>query len=145
MILACAVMMKARVVRLSLASLFYNEHMSVNYAFDTLLEPIFWLVDHFTGVLGPAFVTAVVGLTGSVVVIAYGIGLPYYWSKNPLLAVLLVTSGQFFFVNIVFNYWMALRTGPGRPPNDATKLTQVTAICKKCIAPKPPRTHHCSV
>ena len=27
----------------------------------------------------------------------------------------------------------------------AVLIRQVTSVCKKCIAPKPPRTHHCSV
>ena len=50
---------------------------------------------------------------------------------------------------------MALTTPPGGVPaqNQPTKeyspeamvLKQVTSICKKCIGPKPPRTHHCSV
>jgi len=40
-------------VKLIFNSLFYNEHLSFNYAFDTLMEPLFWFVDNFTHVLGP--------------------------------------------------------------------------------------------
>ena len=135
-----------RIARTYFYTYFYNDHFSLSYAFDTLLEPLIWLVDNFTKVLGPCFVAAVLALNSSVVAIAYVVGLPYYWSKNPSLAVFLVIFGQFFFVNVVFHYWKAITLGPGVPPtSDSTRLPQIVSICKKCISPKPPRTHHCSV
>ena len=88
---------KWKIFRITFLSLFYNEHLSTDYAFDTLMQPAFWFVDQFTAVLGPAFVTLVIVLTvgifdslhyfrnyclfflqSSVVFIVYWIGLPYY-------------------------------------------------------------------
>ena len=37
--------------RLVFLSLFYNCHMSWSYAFDTVLEPLFYLVDNFAKVV----------------------------------------------------------------------------------------------
>merc|ERR1711860_76715 len=64
--------------------------------------------------------------------------------KNAVLTSCLVVFGHYLIINISFNYWMALTTSPGIPPTDKV-LTEVASICKKCIFPKPPRTHHCSV
>lgn len=125
-------------------SLTYNSFISWSYVFDTLMEPLFWLVDNFTKALGPIFVVCVFFLNSLVVGIAYAIGLPYYWNHYPKLAVFLVIFGQWFFINVVFHYWMALTTHPGKPPVERV-MPQVVSICKKCITPKPPRTHHCSV
>ncbi|XP_038216863.1 palmitoyltransferase ZDHHC16B isoform X2 [Zerene cesonia] len=118
--------------------------MSRSYAVDCLLEPIFWFVDNFAGSLGKVFVFCVTVLTSSVVAIAYWIGLPYWWHRNPYLTVFLVIFGNWLLLNIVFHYYMAVTTPPGHPPNGAM-LVEAAGICKKCISPKPPRTHHCSV
>ncbi len=40
-------------IKLTIQSLCYNHHMTSGYLVDTLLEPMFWFVDHFTHVLGP--------------------------------------------------------------------------------------------
>ena len=84
-----------KITRITFLSLFYNEHLSGDYVFDTLMQPAFWFVDHFTKILGPLFVLLVIFLTvillhlkglltlinlfqSSVVIIVYWIGLPYY-------------------------------------------------------------------
>nr|CAD7261911.1 unnamed protein product [Timema shepardi] len=90
------------------------------------------------------FVFSVCGLTASVIVIAYWIGLPYWWNKSPMTTVALLLVGHWLLVNICFHYYMAASTLPGYPPED-TLIPEAASICKKCIAPKPPRTHHCSV
>ena len=54
---------KWKILRITFLSLFYNEHFSSDYAFDTLMQPAFWFVDQFTAVLGPAFVSLVILLT----------------------------------------------------------------------------------
>jgi len=58
----------------------------------------------------------VCGLTTSVVVIAYWIGLPYWWNKSPWATILLIIIGHWLLVNICFHYYMAANTHPGYPP-----------------------------
>ena len=43
--------------------MFYNEHISSDYMFDTIMAPAFWFLDQFTAILGPLFVLLVVFLT----------------------------------------------------------------------------------
>merc|ERR1712154_11755 len=77
--------------------------------------------------------------------IVYWIGLPYYReNKNIYLLWMLIIFGHFLLINIIFHFSRALLTSPGKPPTDRI-LEQVASICKKCISPKPPRSHHCSV
>ena len=47
-------------------------------------------------------------------------------------------------INALFHYFMAYKTDPGTLPLNAFVKNSVS-ICKKCIAPKPPRVHHCGV
>lgn len=90
------------------------------------------------------FVFCVTVLTTAVVLIAYWVGLPYWWQKDENFTIILLIIGNWLLLNIVFHYGMGAITPPGYPPKGA-KLAEVTSICKKCISPKPPRTHHCSV
>ncbi|KAG5895059.1 hypothetical protein JTB14_021026 [Gonioctena quinquepunctata] len=129
---------------MSFRSLTYNHFMDQSYAADVCMEPLFWFVDNFTYAIGPLFVIAVVGLTASVVLIAYWIGIPYWWNKNSYICIILVIIGHWLLVNICFHYYMAVVTPAGYPPQGEL-ITEAVSICKKCIAPKPPRTHHCSV
>ncbi|XP_030031875.1 palmitoyltransferase ZDHHC16B isoform X2 [Manduca sexta] len=133
--------------------------MSQSYAIDFMMEPIFWFVDNFAKYLGKVFVFCVTILTSLVVVIAYWVGLPYWWQRCPYTSVFLVIFGNWLLLNITFHYYMGVITPPGYPPNDLSVvrrhgrprrkkdlvLLKAASICKKCIAPKPPRTHHCSV
>ncbi|CAF4744520.1 unnamed protein product [Pieris macdunnoughi] len=135
---------KTAQIILTIQSLSYNDHMSFNYAIDCLLEPVFWFVDNFAGYLGRVFVFSVTILTTAVVGIAYWIGLPYWWHRNPYFTVFLVIFGHWLLLNIVFHYYMGVSTPPGYPSHGAI-LIEAASICKKCISPKPPRTHHCSV
>lgn len=138
------VIWKWRKVQLGGHSLFYNHFMDQSYVIDVCMEPIFWFVDNFTKFLGPFFVFAVCSLTASVVCIAYWLGVPYWWDKSPTCTVFLMTVGHWLLLNICFHYYMAATTAPGYPP-EGTLIPEAASICKKCIAPKPPRTHHCSV
>ncbi|GLH07087.1 Palmitoyltransferase Hip14 [Gryllus bimaculatus] len=90
------------------------------------------------------FVVAVCALTASVVVIAYWIGIPHWWARSPTATVVLMVVGHWLLVNICFHYYMGTVTPPGFPP-EGSLIPEAASICKKCIAPKPPRTHHCSV
>ena len=108
---------KTDLCKITVLSLFYNDFISWSYAIDTLLEPGYWCVDTFAKALGPIFVIGDIVLTFSVVAIAYSVGLPYYWeNKGPYVTIPIVIFGQFFFVNVVFHYWKALTTHPGRIP-----------------------------
>lgn len=131
-------------MKIILYSLFYNKHLDTSYAADVLMEPIIWFVDNFTKYLGPFFVICVVGLTAGVIVICYWIGLPYWWKRNRYFTIVLLIVGNWIMVNTLFNYYMGVATPPGHPPQGEL-ITEAVSICKKCIAPKPPRTHHCSV
>lgn len=131
-------------VVLTFYTLTYNTHTDKNYIIDCLLEPIFWFVDNFAGNLGKVFVFCVTVLTTAVVAIAYWVGLPYWWQKNQYITIFLVVFGNWLLLNIVFHYYMGVSTPPGYPPH-GSMISEAASICKKCISPKPPRTHHCSV
>ncbi|KAJ8880297.1 hypothetical protein PR048_016763 [Dryococelus australis] len=130
--------------KIAYQTFFYNHWMDHGYFADICMEPMFWFVDNFTKFLGPFFVFAVCALTVSVICIAYWIGLPYWWDRNPVATVVLLLIGHWLLINISFHYYMAASVPPGYPPQGAL-IPEAASICKKCIAPKPPRTHHCSV
>ncbi|XP_050314522.1 palmitoyltransferase ZDHHC16B isoform X2 [Anthonomus grandis grandis] len=125
-------------------SLTYNHQLDTSYAADVCMGPMYWLVDNFTSTVGTILIFGVSSLTASVVLIAYYIGIPYWWNKNMYICVCLVIFGHWILLNIIFNYVMACKVSPGYPP-EGKIFTEAVSICKKCIAPKPPRTHHCSV
>ncbi|XP_076364565.1 palmitoyltransferase ZDHHC16 isoform X3 [Tachypleus tridentatus] len=135
---------KCYLIKYTIYSLFYNSFLDIYYIGDICMEPLIWFVDHFTKSLGPIFVAGVVFLTLSVVAIAYVIGLPYWISHSLSVTIVAVTIGHWLLVNIIFHYYMAFKTLPGYPP-EGILISEAVSICKKCIAPKPPRTHHCSV
>ncbi|XP_012261316.2 palmitoyltransferase ZDHHC16B isoform X2 [Athalia rosae] len=125
-------------------SLFYNHFLDWGYVCDVLMEPMFWFVDNFAAWLGPLFVVMVTLLTASIVVIAYWIGLPYWWQKSPAMTIALVIIGNWLLLNVSFHYYMGVTVCAGYPPQGEL-IPEAVSICKKCIKPKPPRTHHCSV
>ncbi|KAK3851112.1 hypothetical protein Pcinc_040098 [Petrolisthes cinctipes] len=125
-------------------AIFYNEFISYGYVLEVAMEPMIWVVDHFSKALGPILVFGVVSLTSTIVAIVYIIGLPYYWNKSPTLTCFLMVLGHWILVNIAFHFTMAAITDPGTPPKGIL-ISEAVSVCKKCIAPKPPRTHHCSV
>jgi palmitoyltransferase len=129
---------------LTVRSLFGNENIDSGYIADTLMEPMFWFVDNFTGSLGPVFVVLVIVALTGYVGIAYAVGLPFWLGRSYIVTAIALVLGNWILLNVVFNYTMALITGPGHPP-EKILFKEVASICKKCIAPKPPRAHHCSV
>ncbi|XP_037068015.1 palmitoyltransferase ZDHHC16-like [Pollicipes pollicipes] len=128
----------------SLKTLCGNIYLDWDYAFDTLMEPLFWMVDNFAKAIGPIFVCMVFLLTGLFMYVAYTIGVPYWRDRSTPTLVILFIVGHWIFVNVVFHYIYALTTSPGHPPQGAL-VPETASICRKCIAPKPPRTHHCTV
>ncbi|XP_071420433.1 palmitoyltransferase ZDHHC16 isoform X4 [Pithys albifrons albifrons] len=103
---------------LCLRSLLYNSFTNGDVVLDSLFEPVYWLVDHVTRWFGVTYTPAWICWH-----LAYG-----HWN----------------LIMIVFHYYMAITTSPGHPPQAKNDLTGVS-ICRKCIAPKPARTHHCSI
>lgn len=86
-----------------------------------------------------------VGLvTVLVVYIAYYVGLPWWWKRHPEFSVFLLIIGNWLLINICFHYYKGVSVAAGCPPTGAL-IPEAVSICKKCIKPKPPRTHHCSV
>uniref|UniRef100_A0A8B9EMR3 Palmitoyltransferase n=1 Tax=Anser cygnoides TaxID=8845 RepID=A0A8B9EMR3_ANSCY len=91
------------------------------------------------------FVALVIGLTSSIVAIVYICLLPLILQTyTPAWICWHLTYGHWNLVMIVFHYYKAITTSPGHPPQAKNDLTGVS-ICRKCIAPKPARTHHCSI
>ncbi|KAL8585831.1 hypothetical protein ACOMHN_065181 [Nucella lapillus] len=134
---------KMEYCHLVLFTLCYNQFTSHNTILDTAMEPLFWIVDHFTKYMGPIMVTLVVILTTMVVTVFYICVFPHIWYQTePLWVIVHFFFAHWLLINIVFNYVMAAFTSPGLPPET---IPQVVSICKKCITPKPPRSHHCSV
>ena len=85
-------------------------------------------------------------MTTSAIYIAYDVGLSYYLEHyNFYYAAFLVILGNYIKINVIFYYWYAFFTNPGEVPSNTEDIKIVTSICKKCMHPKPPRTHHCSV
>nr|CAB3267898.1 probable palmitoyltransferase ZDHHC16 [Phallusia mammillata] len=129
-------------LRLCHKSLTFNSFSSVT---ESLFEPVFCFVDFAVRWFGVAFVTVVICLVTSVVVIFYMNVIPFVFEiHSPIYAYVHVAYGHYLLAMILFNYYKAVTTDPGVPPNYSTNIP-VTSICKRCIAPKPARTHHCSV
>ncbi|NP_001120250.1 palmitoyltransferase ZDHHC16 [Xenopus tropicalis] len=134
-----------RYARLCIVSLAYNSFTNSDVVIESLFEPVYWLVDHVTRWFGIVFVALVIVLTSSIVLIVYICVLPLiiqtystpwiYWH---------VIYGHWNLIMIVFHYYKAITTPPGYPSQMETDIPSVS-ICRKCIAHKPARTHHCSI
>lgn len=124
-------------------TLCYNYFTTFFIALETLLEPMFWFVDRFARYIGPMFVTLVTVMTTSVVTIFYVCLLPHVYHASTGWTVFHLIFGHWLLCNIIFHYVMAVYTHPGTPPSQ--DVPEIVSICKKCISPKPPRTHHCTI
>lgn len=132
-------------LKLWFLTLFYHYSLNYDYVVDTLLEPLFWIVDHLSQSLGKLFVSAVVFLVSSIVVIAHVLGIPFWTAKSPALTCLLAVVGYWNLINLVFNFYKVATVSPGMPTDQKLLAGCIVTVCKKCINPKPPRTHHCSI
>jgi len=137
---------KAFLVKLTLSSLFFNSFLNCALITDTLMDPVVFLGENFTRVFGPIFFLIVIFMIVSVTAVFYICLLPHVWADSKWWTSLHLGFGHLVLVNTLFHYYKASFTDPGAVPNsDGKVLPEVVSICKKCIAPKPPRTHHCSV
>ena len=73
----------------------------------------------------------------------YYIGFSYWWTRSQEMTIFLVLFGNWLLANVTFHYYMACSTNPGQPPK--LEAYNAVSICRKCLIPKPPRTHHCSI
>ncbi|PNI82144.1 ZDHHC16 isoform 11 [Pan troglodytes] len=131
--------------KVCLRSLLYNSFGGSDTAVDAAFEPVYWLVDNVIRWFGVVFVVLVIVLTGSIVAIAYLCVLPLILRTYSVPRL----CWHFFYshwnlILIVFHYYQAITTPPGYPPQGRNDIATVS-ICKKCIYPKPARTHHCSI
>ncbi|XP_072883119.1 palmitoyltransferase ZDHHC16B-like isoform X1 [Hemitrygon akajei] len=131
--------------KLCARSLTYNSFTNSDVVLDSLFEPIYWLVDHLTRWFGVVFVVLVVFLTTTIVLIVYICVLPVILSTYPAGWIAWhLCYGHWNLMQIVFHYYKAVKTLPGHPAQGKNNIPTVS-ICRKCINPKPPRTHHCSI
>ncbi|XP_037353537.1 palmitoyltransferase ZDHHC16 isoform X3 [Talpa occidentalis] len=131
--------------KVCLRSLLYNSFGGSDTAVDAAFEPVYWLVDNVIRWCGVVFVVLVIVLTSSIVAIAYLCVLPLILQTYSVPRL----CWHFFYSHwnltlIVFHYYQAITTPPGYPPQGRNDIATVS-ICKKCIYPKPARTHHCSI
>ncbi|XP_049927098.1 palmitoyltransferase ZDHHC16A isoform X2 [Epinephelus moara] len=132
-------------MKLLVNSLYFNSLTDSDVVFDSVFEPVFWTVDYITRWFGSVFVTLVVILTSSVLLVAYLVLLPMALSTySPGWIAWHLCYGHWNLVMIVFHYYKATMTSPGYPPTEKNDSPFVS-FCKKCIMPKPARTHHCGI
>eukprot|EP00112_Aurelia_sp_Birch-Aquarium-sp1_P008940 Seg20.2 transcript_id=Seg20.2/GoldUCD/mRNA.D3Y31 product="Palmitoyltransferase ZDHHC16A" protein_id=Seg20.2/GoldUCD/D3Y31 len=131
---------------LTIRSLLHSSCRSNTYILDAAFEPVYWFVDCIASVMGLAFVIMVTILTSSVVIIWYTYLFPVIQTFSTLWMTIHVVVAHWLLINIVFHYFKAVLTSPGIPPQGKPMESIGGAVvCKKCIQPKPPRAHHCSV
>ncbi|XP_034464388.1 palmitoyltransferase ZDHHC16A isoform X3 [Hippoglossus hippoglossus] len=132
-------------ILLLVQSLCFNSLTDSDVVFDSVFEPVFWTVDYVTRWFGTVFVCLVVILTSSILAIVYIILLPLVLNTySPPWIAWHICYGHWNLVMIVFHYYKSARTSPGYPPT-VKNDSPFVAVCKKCIMPKPARTHHCGI
>lgn len=106
--------------------------------------------DNVIWVFGPAFILTAVVLIGGCVFLYYHTILPFVLTPYSLLYNINLLISFWLLANITFNYFACVTSSPGSPPrmteeqsNEA--LRSKARVCKKCVAVKPERTHHCNV
>ncbi|TWW81573.1 Palmitoyltransferase ZDHHC16B [Takifugu flavidus] len=131
--------------KLLLKSLYFNSQNNSDTLLDCVFEPVYWIVDNVTCWFGVVFVSLVILLTTSVVLIVYLFVLPAILSNYSWHWVIWhLVCGHWLLTMVVFHYYKATTTSPGHPPKAKVVIPSVS-FCKKCIIPKPARTHHCSI
>lgn len=97
----------------------YTEPKLGKYLFHKKREfriSYFIIISSILFLIFQAFIFCVTVLTTAVVLIAYWVGLPYWWQRCPYTATFLVIVGNWILLNIVFHYYMGIVTSPGHPP-----------------------------
>ncbi|XP_063716349.1 palmitoyltransferase ZDHHC16-like [Symsagittifera roscoffensis] len=129
-----------------LKSLFYTSYYTYYNPADCFLDPFFNFFGRIIGALGYAFVLVGVSILSFEICLHYVIYLPLVLrTLDPFQILFHIIVGHWILANVSFNYFKCLTTNPGSPPNDSRAAKQIIGVCKRCIGPKPPRAHHCSV
>uniref|UniRef100_A0A1I8F879 Palmitoyltransferase n=1 Tax=Macrostomum lignano TaxID=282301 RepID=A0A1I8F879_9PLAT len=121
----------------------YNHHADFYYSIETAIWPLVRIGESVAQRLGALLVCLVILLTASVVFVFYTCLLPAVYFESRLRCLWHLLFGHWLLVNIVFHYYCAAFSDPGSPPAGCT--FPVVGVCRRCVAPKPPRAHHCAV
>jgi palmitoyltransferase len=107
------------------------------------------LIGLFSGVmriLGYFLTTLVWILLSNMLFVFYCVITPQLWQTWWPNFLFHFTMGNLLAINTFFHYGMGLFTGPGYPSLASEQESGAATVwCKKCLGPKPPRTHHCSL
>lgn len=132
-------------MRVLVKSLYFNSLTDSDVVFDSVFEPAFWTVEFVTRRFGKVFICLVVILTSSIIAIAYFVLLPLVLNVySTAWMAWHLCYGNWIIVMIAFHYYKAAKTSPGYLPSEKN-ANPFVSVCKKCIMPKPARTHHCGI
>ncbi|XP_066932121.1 palmitoyltransferase ZDHHC16B-like [Clytia hemisphaerica] len=127
-------------------SLSHDSSRPTRAYFDAMLEPLYWFIDKFTRYIGLLMVIMVIILTTSVVVFWYKFLLPTISTYSQFWFWYHCIVSHYLLINVVFHYFKAVSTSAGVPPQHLPmEDIKGAVVCKHCVQPKPPRTHHCSI
>ncbi|CAF0841303.1 unnamed protein product [Brachionus calyciflorus] len=130
-------------IRLIYYTFFYNENNDSLTWLETFLAPFAEFMSSLMRMIGIFLVFLVIVLVSNMIYLFYGIILPKIFETTWPNILIHFCFGNWLAVNTVFHYYMGLMTNPGEPPK--SNVENIVTMCKKCIAPKPARTHHCSI
>eukprot|EP00304_Pavlova_gyrans_P004337 CAMPEP_0206051020 /NCGR_PEP_ID=MMETSP1466-20131121/30524_1 /ASSEMBLY_ACC=CAM_ASM_001126 /TAXON_ID=44452 /ORGANISM="Pavlova gyrans, Strain CCMP608" /LENGTH=308 /DNA_ID=CAMNT_0053426141 /DNA_START=130 /DNA_END=1056 /DNA_ORIENTATION=- len=111
----------------------------------------------FMRIVGPFFVLLLLGIIGFNTWMYFNTMLPLYVIPNvgPVGTLFNFGIGLWILINLVFNYLRCVFMSPGYPGKDVempdeeysdnARTDHIWRWCSRCKAPKPPRSHHCSV
>mmetsp|Transcript_22315 Transcript_22315/g.29191 ORF Transcript_22315/g.29191 Transcript_22315/m.29191 type:complete len:338 (-) Transcript_22315:288-1301(-) len=138
-------------------------------------EYIFWIqhfiqlaFDWIVWIMGPCMVLLALAIISGVTYCFFFSLLPFLFERNSTWYSVNQLFGITLLVNVCFNYFSCVMTSPGQPATlkqlrkqpslleyeppswlqsiYKRRLDEIKAgFCKKCNAPKPPRSHHCHV
>lgn len=134
------------VILFTVKSLTYDSTRIPQDYLQAAMEPLFWFIDKGASYVGLLMVGMVVLLTTSVVVLWYMYLRPAIMAMTSFWVCYHWLVAHYLLINIVFHYFKAVFTSPGRPPQ-STPMEEIpgAVVCRKCVQPKPPRAHHCSI
>jgi len=105
-----------------------------------------WVFESFVRFVGPIFVVVASALISLVAWVHFYNNVPFYTSYSSFSGIIHLVWGAYIAFCIGYNYFAAVVTPAGTPPEQMKPTAPSTQKwCKKCNRPKPERTHHCHV